>query len=158
MSLIIRPARPTDRAALLGMLQEFSDYLQAIDPEPSPGDEWAGLAEKERCVALSFEAEPVVSTLIAEREGRAVGYLAWHMGVFEIYKALYVAGLFVSEAARGQGVGHALMKEAGNLATARSASHVTWVVWRKNPAAIRFYQQLGAEFYDHNVQMIWSVK
>jgi GNAT superfamily N-acetyltransferase len=157
MSLLIRPARPGDRAALMAMLQEFSSYLQAINPEPSPQDEWAGPAEKERCVALSFEADPVVATAIAEQGGRAVGYLAWHMGVFEIYKALFVAGLFVTKAARGGGVGRALMEEARRIATARGAEHVAWMVWRQNPAALAFYERLGAEIYDENMQMIWKI-
>jgi GNAT superfamily N-acetyltransferase len=157
MSFVIRPARPDDRAALLAMLQEFSDYLQAIDPEPSPQDDWAGPAEMERCVALSFEADPVVATLIAEQDGRPVGYLAWHMGVFEIYKALFVAGLFVTEAVRNGGVGRALMEEARRLATERGASYVAWMVWRQNPAALAFYRRLGAEPFDENLQMIWRL-
>ena len=157
MSHLIRPARPGDRAALMAMLQEFSSYLQAINPEPSPQDEWAGPAEKERCVALSFEADPVVATLIAEQGGRPIGYLAWHMGIFEIYKALFVAGLFVTSAARGGGVGRALMEEARRIAAGRGADHVAWMVWRKNPAALAFYERLGAERYDDNMQMVWKI-
>jgi GNAT superfamily N-acetyltransferase len=157
MSLVIRPVRPGDRVALMAMLLEFSGYLQAIDPEPSPQDDWAGPAEMERCVALSFEADPVVATVIAEQGGRPVGYLAWHMGIFEIYKALFVAGLFVTNAARGGGVGRTLMEEARRIATARGAEYVAWMVWRRNPAALAFYERLGAERYDDNMQMIWRI-
>jgi GNAT superfamily N-acetyltransferase len=157
MSLLIRPVRTGDRAALKAMLQEFSDYLQGIDPEPSPQDDWAGPAEMERCIALSFEADPVVATLIAEQDGRPVGYLAWHMGIFEIYKALFVAGLFVTKAARRGGVGLALMEEARRIATERGAEYVAWMVWRQNPAALAFYERLGAEKYDDNMQMIWRI-
>jgi GNAT superfamily N-acetyltransferase len=158
MSFTIRPAKPDDAAALMALLQEFSDYLQAIDPEPSPQDDWAGPAEMERCVALSFEANPVVATLIAEQEGRPIGYLAWHMGIFEIYKALFVAGLFVSKGARRGGAGRALMEEARRLAAERGASYVAWMVWRKNPGALAFYRRLGAEIYDENVQMVWRLE
>ncbi|MGH6879679.1 GNAT family N-acetyltransferase [Hypericibacter sp.] len=157
MSFTIRPARPDDKAALLLLFQEFSAYLKSIDPEPSPEDDWAGPAEMERCIALSFEADPVVATLIVEQEGRPIGYLAWHMGIFEIYKALFVAGLFVSEKARGSGIGRALMDEARRLATERGASHVAWMVWRQNPEATAFYRRLGAETYDDNFQMTWRL-
>jgi GNAT superfamily N-acetyltransferase len=157
MSFTIRQARPDDSAALLLLFQEFSDYLKSINPEPSPEDDWAGPAEMERCIALSFEKDPVVATLVAEQAGRPVAYLGWHMGIFEIYKALFVAGLFVSECARGSGVGRALMEEARRLATERGASHVAWMVWRHNPGAIAFYRRLGAEAYDENFQMIWRI-
>jgi GNAT superfamily N-acetyltransferase len=157
MSFTIRPIRPDDGPAMMAMLQEFSDYLKELDPEPSPEDDWAGPAEMERCVALSFEADPVVATLIAEQDGRPIGYLAWHMGVFEIYKALFVAGLFVSKAARGGGVGRALMEEARRIATGRGAPYIVWMVWRQNPAASAFYRHLGAEPFDESMQMIWRV-
>jgi GNAT superfamily N-acetyltransferase len=111
----------------------------------------------ERCIALSFESDPVVATLIAEQEGRPIGYLAWHMGIFEIYKALFVAGLFISKAARGGGVGRALMEEARRLAADRGASYVVWMVWRQNSVALEFYRHLGAEPYDENLQMIWRL-
>jgi GNAT superfamily N-acetyltransferase len=157
MSFTIRPIRPDDGPAMMAMLREFSDYLKEIDPDPSPEDDWAGSADMERCVALSFETDPVVATLIAEREGRPIGYLAWHMGVFEIYKALFVAGLFISKAARGGGVGRALMEEARRIAMGRGASYVVWMVWHQNPAALEFYRRLGAEPFDENMQMIWRL-
>jgi GNAT superfamily N-acetyltransferase len=139
------------------MFQEFSDYLKSIDPEPLPQDDWAGPAEMERCIALAFEPDPVVATMVAVQEGRPVAYLAWHMGIFEIYKALFVAGLFVSEKARGSGIGRALMEEARRLATERGASYIAWMVWRQNPGAVAFYRRLGAETYDDNFQMIWRL-
>ncbi len=157
MSFTIRPARPDDSAALLQLFQEFSAYLKSIDPGPSPEDDWAGPAEMERCIALSFEKDPVVATLVAERDGRPIAYLAWHMGIFEIYKALFVAGLFVSETARGGGIGRALMEEARRLATERGAGYVAWMVWRQNPGATAFYRRLGAETYDDNFQMTWRL-
>jgi GNAT superfamily N-acetyltransferase len=79
------------------------------------------------------------------------------MGIFEIYKALFVAGLFVTKAARRGGVGLALMEEARRIATERGAEYVAWMVWRQNPAALAFYERLGAEKYDDNMQMIWRI-
>ena len=156
MQFKIRKGRAGDRKAIEAMLHEFMDYFAEIDAvaaaeDPYPDRDLADAA------GLGFVRDPLCASVIAEAKGQPVGYLAYHYGVWEIYPALYVAGLFVRKSARGQGVGRALMDEAQRLATARGATHITWMVWRKNAPAIGFYEGLGAETYDANKQMVLKV-
>lgn len=156
MRFTIRDGRPGDRKAILALMREFEDYLAAIDPVAAAADPFPKL-DIEKAAGLAFARDPICAALIAEADGRPVGYLAYHFGVWEIYPALFVAGLFVAATARQHGVGRALMAEAQRLAASRGATHMTWMVWRKNAPAIGFYEHLGAEPYDANFQMFWKV-
>ncbi|MEZ5925447.1 MAG: GNAT family N-acetyltransferase [Hyphomicrobiaceae bacterium] len=155
MRVIIRPATPADRPELARMLREVLDYFEALAPDPlaeqpTADDLWA-------TSGLSFTDNPVCATLIPEVDGRIAGYLAYHFGVWEIYAALFVAGLYVRPEYQRGGVGRALMDEVRVLARARGATRMTWEVWRLNPRAIAFYESLGAEGYDDNLRMAMKI-
>lgn len=156
MRFRIRDGRAGDRGAILAMLHEFMDYFAEIDPAAVADDPYSD-RELAKAAGLGFARDPHCAALIAEANGRPVGYLAYHFGVWEIYPALFVAGLFVRKSARRHGVGGALMDAAQRLAAARGATHIAWMVWRKNAAAIGFYERLGAEAYDANMQMFMRV-
>jgi GNAT superfamily N-acetyltransferase len=156
MRLKIRQARPGDRKAIHAMLREFIAYFAEIDAATVADDPYSD-RELAKAAGLGFVRDPLCAALIAEADGRPVGYLAYHFGVWEIYPALFVAGLFVRKSARGNGVGRALMDAAQDLAAARKATHIAWMVWRKNAPAIGFYEHLGAEIYDTNMQMVWKL-
>ncbi|MEZ5774144.1 MAG: GNAT family N-acetyltransferase [Hyphomicrobiaceae bacterium] len=156
MTLVIRPAVPADRSALHRLLTEIIDYFEGLaegelEVRPSPEDLW-------RTAGLSFGETPFCETLIGELDGRPAGYLGYHFGVYEVFPALFVAGLFVTEAARGKGVGRELMGRAREIAAARGASHMSWMVWRRNEAAIGFYRGLGAELAEDDRQMAMAVR
>jgi GNAT superfamily N-acetyltransferase len=151
----IRVAGPADRAELAAMLGEFMDFLDAAEPGG-----WADKPNREQIWAtsgLSFTNDPVCCTLFAEQTGRPIGYLAYYFGVWETSPALFVAGLFVRETWRGQGVGRQLLEHARRLATARGISHMAWFVWRQNTKALAFYEGLGAKTFDEDVLMIWPL-
>ncbi len=155
MTLIIRTATPADRPELAKMLKEVLDYFESLAPDPmadqmTPKDIWT-------TSGLSFTDNPVCATLIPEVDGKIAGYLAYHFGVWEIFPALFVAGLYVRPQFQRDGVGRAVMLEARKLAAARGATRITWEVWRQNPRAIAFYESLGAEGYDDNLRMAMKV-
>jgi GNAT superfamily N-acetyltransferase len=156
MRIKIRQSRPADRKAIHAMLREFMEYFAEIDAAAAAEDPYPDRALG-KAAGLGFVRDPLGAALIAEAAGRPVGYLAYHFGIWEIHPALFVAGLFVRKSARGHGVGRALMVEAERLAAARGATHITWMVWRKNAPAIGFYEHLGAETYDVNMQMVLEI-
>lgn len=156
MTLLIRHAVPDDRPELAAMLGEIHDYFETIpgavqEDRPSAETLWA-------TSGTVFEPDPFCSTLIALWDRRPAGYLAYHFGIWEVHKALFVAGLFVRDHVRGKGIGRALMDEARAIAGKRGATHVTWMVWRANAPALAFYCALGAEVFDDNVQMVITVE
>jgi RimJ/RimL family protein N-acetyltransferase len=60
-------------------------------------------------------------------------------------RGLYLEDLFVRPAARGRGVGRALLAALAGIAVARACGRVEWSVLDWNEPAIRFYRSLGAE-------------
>lgn len=58
--------------------------------------------------------------------------------------SLFLKELFVTHTHRHKGVGQLLMRELGDIATARSCSRIEWTTERTNSAAMHFYTQLGA--------------
>lgn len=152
MTVTIRQATIADRPELAKMLGEVVAHFESLAPgsfpdTPSPEALW-------ETSGLSFTPNPVCVTLVAEAGGRLAGYLAYHFGVWEIYPALYVAGLYVRPDVQRTGIGRRLMAEAATLARARGATHVTWEVWRLNPRAVTFYETIGAEIVDDNLRMM----
>jgi GNAT superfamily N-acetyltransferase len=146
MTVQIRPAQPADRAAIKQMLAEFIDYLDAIEPAAEHPD-------LDAMLDLAFGPDPVCDILIAERDGQALGYVSYHPGIWEIWRAIHVVSLFVRAEARGSGAGRALMAAVAAIARRQKAQRVVWEVWRKNPLAIDFYQGIGGESFDENLRM-----
>lgn len=58
----------------------------------------------------------------------------------------YIAGLFVKEAYRDKGIGHALIRHLQS-----EYSHLTLKVFALNNRAVHFYTQLGFETIDSNI-------
>jgi GNAT superfamily N-acetyltransferase len=146
MAITVRPARVEDRAEVKRMLGAFIDYLNTIEASEAPAD-------LDALIDLGFGPNPVCKTLIAELDGRPVGYVSYHPGVWEIFRAVYVISLFVGADARGTGAGRALMEAVKSIARDQQAKRVVWEVWRKNPRAIDFYRAIGADMFDDNIRM-----
>lgn len=150
MAIAVRQAKADDRDVVARMLDEFIDYLNDIEASDSSVD-------LDRLMDQGFGPDPVCATLIAEHDGRPVGYIAFHPGVWEIYRAIHVVSLFVRSEARGTGAGRALMDAVKSLARAQRAERIVWEVWRKNPRAIDFYKAIGGAVYEDNLRMSLAV-
>ena len=146
MGVTVRAAQAADRAVIKRLLGAFMDYLEAIEPGEAAAD-------LDALVDQAFGPDPVCATLIAEREGEPIGYAGYHLGVWEIYRAIYVVSLFVLPEARGTGAGFALMDAAKAIARERGAKRIVWEVWKKNPPAIAFYEKIGGTVSEENLRM-----
>ena len=86
--------------------------------------------------------------LIAEVEGQPVGFVTVAV-VDETHSLLQplrygrVNSISVTAAARGRGVGRALMAEAEAWARREGAREMRLMVWAFNSAALRMYEELG---------------
>lgn len=167
MSLVIREAVIEDRKALGGLVRDLLQHLGQLHAElyPSPagadedGDpsDFPTQADLDRAFDLAFGPNPVCKVLIAEQDGKPVGYLSWHWGVWEIYRSLFVIGVFTAPTVRGLGVGRALMNEAKRIALHAEAERIVWMVISNNRPAIDFYKNLGCELIEHDRQMVWDI-
>ena len=83
----------------------------------------------------------------AWREGELVGYacLYWHFTSLAADEAVLMNDLYVADAARGEGVGRALIEASAAVARERGARHLEWSTAPGNERARRLYDSTGAE-------------
>jgi GNAT superfamily N-acetyltransferase len=160
--IAIRPAVPSDAAALGRMSQEFLDELNVMPVAAGAGEipEPDDVVLTEEIFARDiFGAQPLAFVLIAESGGEAVGYLMYHFGYWPADAAptLHVVDLFVRPEARKRGAGRALIEEAANVLRKRGGQRLIWTVWDQNHPAIAFYERLGARFFAEERLMTWRV-
>lgn len=76
-----------------------------------------------------------------ESDGRLLGFAnsVLHLNTWTTEPGCYLEDLFVDEAARGKGLGRALIDDLINLARARGWSRVYWHTQADNAAARRLY-------------------
>src|SRR5215813_10073864 len=114
-----------------------------------------GLGATSQFTAAAFRSDgfgpmPAFACLIAEIDGAPVGY-ALHCQDYDtdrLCRSVYLADLYVEKAARGRGVGRALMAAAAQAGRAREAQVMMWGVLKTNLVARRFYARIGEEIDD----------
>lgn len=143
-AVAIRPAVREDMATIAVMSGEFHGFLATIDGSDPTFDLSACCARLER---HGFGNRPLFSGLIAEVEGEPVGYAIYSLGLWAdgFEGAVQVTDLFVRDAWHGQVIGQRLMQRLADIGRAEGCERVMWSVWRRNEAARRFYEMLGAQ-------------
>lgn len=83
----------------------------------------------------------------ARRGGKLVGYacLYWHFSSLEAVESVLMNDLFVSDEARGEGIGRALIEATAEVARERGVPFVEWSTAPDNHTAQRLYDTTGAE-------------
>lgn len=140
-SLVVRPLRVEDAAAIDRMGDSFKDYLRRL------GDTTEFRFDASTFRRNGFGPDPAFAGLIAERDGEAVGYLLYHFGydTERGVRIIHVIDLWVELFIRNAGIGRALMREVARIARERSAAELIWTVYGPNKSAAAFYERIGAE-------------
>jgi GNAT superfamily N-acetyltransferase len=138
MAPSIRSARPRDVPDVLRLIRALAEYEKLT--HLVSGSE-AQLHQE------LFGARPVIECVLAWDGEQAVGFaLFFHnFSTFLARRGLYLEDLFVVPAARGRGIGKALMQHLARLAVDRGCGRFEWSVLDWNLPSIEFYQSLGAE-------------
>ena len=134
---LIRPAQIADAATVLRFVRE----LAAFEREPD-----AVVATEAMLAEALFGERPAAEAVIAERAGEPVGFaLFFHnFSTWQGRRGLYLEDLYVTPAARGAGVGRALLSHLAGLAVTRGCARFEWSVLDWNADAVGFYRALGA--------------
>ncbi|QXT34504.1 GNAT family N-acetyltransferase [Sphingomonas sanguinis] len=146
MSIILRPAEAADTATILGFVRE----LAAFEREPD-----AVVATEPMLAEALFGPRPAAEAVIAERDGQAVGFALFfaNFSTWTGRRGLYLEDLYVTPAARGAGVGKALLIHLAGIARDRGWARFEWSVLDWNTPAVEFYRAMGAEAMDE-----WTVQ
>ncbi len=143
--VVIRRAVASDIPLVLAFIRELAGYERLAREV---------VASEDGLRAELFGPRPAAEVLIAELAGSGgpepVGFaLFFHnFSTFLGRRGLYLEDLFVRSAARGRGVGKALLQELARLAVERGCGRLEWAVLDWNEPAIRFYRSLGAVAMD----------
>lgn len=95
--------------------------------------------------ARFFDAYEPVHALVAESEGRLLGltHYLFHRTTTAIQPLCYLNDLFTNEAARGKGVGRALIEAVYEKARAAGAPRVYWLTQEHNQTARLLYDKVA---------------
>ena len=145
---MIREAAPGDVPVIRQLVQELADY----EKEPDAVD----ATEADLHDAL-FGPDPSASCHVAELDGQVVGFALWYrtFSTWTGRPGLWLEDLFVRPAARGTGLGRALLVRLAQVCVERGWTRFEWWVLDWNEPAQGFYRSLGARPED--AWTVWRV-
>ncbi|CAE6828444.1 GNAT family N-acetyltransferase [Paraburkholderia haematera] len=137
MTATIRAATPEDTGAIFALTYDLAEFESLTHVFVATED---GLRD-----AL-FGARPAIEALVAENDGRIVGYaLFFHnYSSFAGKRGLYLEDVYVQPSQRGSGLGAAMLARLAALAVERQCGRFEWTVLDWNKRAISFYEKMGA--------------
>lgn len=132
--------------------ETFGGANAAADMELYLADQFSPARMRDEC------RDPDSRFFLAEREGRALGYLKLNCGAAQTEamgeEAVEIERIYVLAARQRQGIGAMLMEHALAVAREWGANRVWLGVWEKNLAAIAFYGRYGfTRFGEHLFQL-----
>ena len=138
MNITTTPATPRDVPTILALIRELAESEKLLDRVS------ATEASLRRDL---FGPRPYAEVLIGRLGAEPVGYaLFFHSySTFLAKPGIYLEDVFVKPAARGKGVGKALLRAVARAARDRGCGRMEWSVLNWNTPAIEFYESLGAE-------------
>jgi GNAT superfamily N-acetyltransferase len=139
--ITITPATPDDVPAILAMIRELAEYEKLLDRVT---------ATEEMLDRSLFGPRPHAEVLMGRLDGNTVGYaLFFHsFSTFLARPGIYLEDVYVRPAARGRGVGKALLRAVARVARDRDCGRIEWSVLDWNKPSIDFYLSLGARPLD----------
>jgi GNAT superfamily N-acetyltransferase len=132
----VRPARLAEAPLLAEMANDLNDHVGVPGRPFTP----------ERVRADGFGPRAAFTPLVAELDGAVVGYAFFSAGYNTdvASRSVWLHDLFVAPAARGRGVGSALMAAVAAETVRLGGVSLEWGVHTANAGALEFYRRLGA--------------
>jgi GNAT superfamily N-acetyltransferase len=134
----IEPVTQRQFEALLPMIAAYQGFYEVDDIDEG----------RNRAFFRRFLAPGDDGLLLGAWDGEElVGYacLYWHFTSLVPAETVLMNDLYVTEQARGRGVGRALIEASAAVARERGAHHLEWATAPDNHTAQRLYDSTGAE-------------
>ncbi|MGV3491207.1 MAG: GNAT family N-acetyltransferase [Devosia sp.] len=141
MPLTIRSATPSDSALIVHFIAALAEY-EKLSHEAK--------ATEADILRDLFGADPKVFCEIAENDGKPVGFSLWFYtySTFQGRHGIWLEDLFVEPAARGLGVGKALLVNLAQRCVRENLGRFEWWVLDWNEPSIDFYKSQGGVMQD----------
>lgn len=137
--LIVRPVHRDDFDSWLPLWDGYNAFYgrsgeTALAPEITRAT-WARF----------FDAYEPMWALVAEQDGQILGlvHYLFHRSTIALQPSCYLQDLFTVAAARGKGVGRALIEAVYGEAAKAGIPRVYWQTHETNAAAMRLYDQVA---------------
>jgi GNAT superfamily N-acetyltransferase len=137
--VVVRPVRAEDHAAWRPLWDGYNAFYGRSGPTALPEEitrtTWARFLD---------EREPM-HALVAESGGALLGlaHYLFHRSTIQLGPSCYLQDLFTVEAARGRGVGRALIEAVYGRARQAGSPRVYWQTHHTNATAMRLYDQVA---------------
>lgn len=135
MPVEIRPVSAADQTQWLALWQAYLRFYETELAQEVTDSTWKRLLDP---------AEPTNAALAWEND-RAVGMVnfIYHRSNWSIENACYLQDLYVTEQARGLGVGRKLIEHVYATAAANGCNKVHWLTHETNATAIQLYERIA---------------
>ena len=138
-AIVIREARPADYAAWKPLWDGYNAFYGRHGP--------TALSDQITQIAWQrfFDAYEPMHALLADHEGDLVGiaHYLFHRSTTQIAPNCYLQDLFTSQAARGRGVGRALIEAVYERAREAGIPRVYWQTHETNRTAMMLYDNVA---------------
>jgi GNAT superfamily N-acetyltransferase len=133
--VVVRPLLPGDRVPWEPLWQGYLAFYETVLSPATTDTTWARFHDP---------AEPMFA-LGAFLDGRLVGivHYLFHRTAWAIANGCYLQDLFATEAARGHGVGRALIEAVADKAREAGAARLYWHTHETNRTAQTLYDKLA---------------
>ena len=137
----IREAKDSDLPTLARLIAEHAQWESSSLPHSMET-----ASAQQNLKRLFFDSNSKLYCLVVETGDQVVGYAtaAKQTSTWLATHYLYIDCLYLSEVARGQGVGRLMMQQLNRKAKELGCRHLEWQTPEFNQEAIGFYQKLGA--------------
>ena len=134
-AVIIRSVAPTDFPQWSPLWEGYNNFYKRTLPADVTQMTWSRF----------FDSYEPVHALVAEQDGRLLGlvHYLFHRNTTMIGPICYLQDLFTDEAARGKGVGRALMEAVYARAKEAGSPRVYWHTHETNATARMLYDKVA---------------
>lgn len=133
--LMVRSAVPADFGEWLPLWEGYNRFYERVVPAEVTQMTWSRF----------FDAYEPMHALVAVIDSRLLGlvHYLFHRNTAMIAPTCYLQDLYTAAAARGQGVGRALIEAVCERARAAGSPRVYWMTQENNVTARRLYDQVA---------------
>ncbi|CDX55380.1 GNAT family N-acetyltransferase [Mesorhizobium sp. LCM 4577] len=137
--LTVRPVTRQDYEQWLPLWEGYNAFYGRSGPTALAGE------ITQMTWSRFFDAYEPMHALVAERGGNLLGlvHYLYHRSTTSIAPNCYLQDLFTTQAARGQGVGRALIEGVYERARQAGANRVYWLTHETNHTAMQLYDKVG---------------
>jgi GNAT superfamily N-acetyltransferase len=137
--LLIRPIRKEDFDQWKPLWDGYNAFYGRKDATALPD------ATTRTTWSRFFDSYEPVHALVAEQNHQLLGlvHYLYHRSTISIAPTCYLQDLFTLEAARGKGVGRALIQAVYRIATEAGCGRVYWLTHETNATAMQLYDKVA---------------